>query len=354
MTHRLHSQGGPPSGPQGAAGVFPSEMRTCEMHTGGEPVRIVTAGYPDIPGDTILDKRRHAREHLDHLRRFLMHEPRGHADMYGVIPVEPDHPDADLAVLFCHNEGYSTMCGHATIAMARWAVDQGVVTPREPRTTVRIQCPCGLVTAHVQVKDGHAGMVHFESVGAFAPLLDAKLAVEGAGPVEVDIGYGGAFYAFAPAARFGLDVRTSPARTLVDGAWAVTCAAKAQLELDHPEHPDLAYLYGTILTDGTLGDERPSANVCVFADRQVDRSPTGSGVTARMAIQKARGQAEVGDERRFSSVTGSVFTGCIVEETRVGEHEAVTVLVGGRAHYTGAACFRAEEGDPLVGGFTVR
>ena len=334
--------------------AFPPEIRTCEMHTGGEPVRIVTAGYPDIPGDTILDKRRHAREHLDHLRRFLMHEPRGHADMYGVIPVEPDHPDADLAVLFCHNEGYSTMCGHATIAMARWAVDQGVVTPREPRTTVRIQCPCGLVTAHVQVKDGHAGMVHFESVGAFAPLLEAKLEVEGAGPVEVDIGYGGAFYAFAPAARFGLDVRTSPARTLVDAAWAVTCAAKAQLELDHPEHPDLAYLYGTILTDGTLGDGRPSANVCVFADRQVDRSPTGSGVTARMAIQKARGQAEVGDERRFSSVTGSVFTGCIVEETRVGEHEAVTVLVGGRAHYTGAACFRAEEGDPLAGGFTVR
>ena len=124
-------------------------------------------------------------------------------------------------------------------------------------------------------------MVHFESVSAFAPLLDAKVEVEGFGTVEVDIGYGGAFYAFAPASRFGLDVRTSPARTLVDAAWAVTCAAKAQLELDHPGHPDLAFLYGTILTDGTSGDDRPSANVCVFADRQVDRSPTGSGVTAR-------------------------------------------------------------------------
>ena len=333
---------------------FPREIRTCEMHTGGEPVRIVTAGYPDIPGDTILDKRRHAREHLDHLRRFLMHEPRGHADMYGVIRVAPDHPDADLAVLFCHNEGYSTMCGHATIAMARWAVDEGVVAPREPRTTVRIQCPCGLVTAHVHVRDGRAGLVHFESVGAFAPLIDAKVQVEGAGTVEVDIGYGGAFYAFVPAARFGLDVRKSPARSLVDAAWAVTCAAKAQLELDHPEHPDLAFLYGTILTDGTHGEDRPSANVCVFADRQVDRSPTGSGVTARMAIQKARGLAGVGDERRFSSVTGSVFTGCIVEETHVGGHEAVTVLVGGEAHYTGAARFRAEEGDRLAGGFTVR
>ena len=333
---------------------FPAEIRTCEMHTGGEPVRIVTSGYPPIPGETILAKRRYARERLDHLRRFLMHEPRGHNDMYGVIPVEPDHPDADLAVLFCHNEGYSTMCGHATIAVARWAVDEGVVPVAEGRTTVRIQCPCGLVTAHVLCRDGRAGMVHFESVGAFAPLLDATLDVDGAGKVVVDIGYGGAFYAFAPAKRFGLDVRTSPARALVDAAWAVTCAAKSQLELDHPAHADLGYLYGTILTDGGHGDGRPSANVCVFADRQVDRSPTGSGVTARMAIQRARGLAGVGDERRFSSVTGAVFTGCIVEETTVGEHDAVTVLVGGEAHYTGEACFRAEEGDALSGGFTVR
>ena len=334
--------------------VFPPEIRTCEMHTGGEPVRIVISGYPPVPGTTILDKRRYARERLDHLRRFLMHEPRGHNDMYGVIPVEPDDPEADLAVLFCHNEGYSTMCGHATIAMARWAVDSGAVAAREPRTTVRIQCPCGLVTAHVQCRAGRAGMVHFESVGAFAPLLDAVVEVEGSGKVEVDIGYGGAFYAFAPAARFGLDVRTSPARALVDAAWAVTCAAKSQLELDHPDHPDLAFLYGTILTDGGIGDDRPSANVCVFADRQVDRSPTGSGVTARMAIQKARGLAGVGDERRFSSVTGAVFTGCVIEETMVGDQEAVTVLVGGEAHYTGEACFRAEEEDPLRGGFTVR
>ncbi len=333
---------------------FPPEIRTCEMHTGGEPVRIVTSGYPPIPGDTILAKRRHAGERLDYLRRFLMHEPRGHNDMYGVIPVEPDDPEADLAVLFCHNEGYSTMCGHATIAVARWAVDRGLVPMREPRTTVRIQCPCGLVTAHVLCRDGRAGMVHFESVGAFAPLLDAELEVDGVGKVGVDIGYGGAFYAFVPAAHFGLDVRTSPARALVDAAWAVTCAAKSQLELDHPGHADLAFLYGTILTDGTHGEGRPSANVCVFADRQVDRSPTGSGVTARMAIQRARGLAGVGDERRFSSVTGAVFTGCIIEETVVGEHPAVTVLVGGEAHYTGEACFRVEEGDALRGGFTVR
>ncbi len=330
------------------------EIRTCEMHTGGEPVRIVTGGYPPVPGATILDKRRHAQRRLDHLRRFLMHEPRGHNEMYGVIPVEPDHPEADLAVLFCHNEGYSTMCGHATIAVARWAVDTGVVAAREPRTTVRIQCPCGLVVAHVHCPGGRAGAVHFESVPSFAPLLDATLQLDGAGRIAVDIGYGGAFYAFLPASRFGLDVRTSPARSLVDAAWAVTCAATAQLDLEHPEHEELSFLYGTILTDGGMGRDRPSANVCVFADRQVDRSPTGSGVTARMAIQRARGQAGVGEERRFSSVTGAVFSGSIVGETQVGEFDAVRVLVGGEAHYTGEARFRAEAGDPLRGGFSVR
>lgn len=332
------------------------------MHTGGEPVRIVTGGYPPVPGATILDKRRYAKEHLDHLRRFLMLEPRGHDDMYGVIPVRPDRPDADLAVLFCHNEGYSTMCGHATIAVARWAVDEGMVEPEGPAATVRVQCPCGLVVATVQIgDDGGTGRVHFDSVGAFAAHLDVPVEVDGAGPVAVDVGYGGAFYAIAPASRFGLEIGTSPVRELVDAAWAVTSAAKEQLDVSHPEHPELGFLYGTILTDGALGRGRPSANVCVFADRQVDRSPTGSGVTARVAVQIAKGEMVVGERRRFSSLTGSVFSAEAVggagEGGRAeagGTTAGVTVRVGGQAYYTGEARFRAEDGDPLAGGFSLR
>ncbi len=334
---------------------FPAEITTCEMHTGGEPVRIVTGGYPNIPGATILDKRRYARERLDHLRRFLMLEPRGHHDMYGAILVQPDDPAADLAVLFCHNDGYSTMCGHATIAVARWAVDKGLVRARPPMATVRLQCPCGLVEARVDVaEDGRAGDVAFDSVGAFAADLNAVVDVHGAGPVEVDVGYGGAFYAIVPAARFGLEVGVSPVSAVVDAAWSVTRAAKRQLELSHPEHADLGFLYGTILTDGASGEGEPSANVCVFADRQVDRSPTGSGVTARMAVQVAKGQAGPGAQRRFSSLTGAVFSARIVGETAVGGRSAVTVRVGGRACYTGEARFRAEDGDPLAGGFSLR
>ena len=326
------------------------DVSTIEMHTAGEPVRIVTSGYPDLPGDTILAKRRYAHDHLDHLRRLLMFEPRGHFDMYGVIPVSPDHPDADLAVLFMHNEGYSTMCGHATIALGRWAVDSGIVPAAEPVTEVRIQVPAGLVVARVAVTGGRAGGVHFESVPAFVAVADREVDVPGYGTVMVDVAYGGAFYSFAPAASFGLDVAGSPLHDLVDAAWAATRAVADQVPIAHPEEPDLAFLYGTILTDGADAfSERPTANVCVFADRQVDRSPTGSGVTARIAIQVARGLIGYGQTRRFTGPSGAEFTGRPLAPARVGDTQAVTVEVGGMAHYTGESTFTMEDDDPLPG-----
>ena len=330
-------------------------IETVEMHTGGEPVRIVASGYPPVRGDTILAKRRYAKEQLDHLRRLLMFEPRGHFDMYGVIPVEPDLPEADLAVLFMHNEGYSTMCGHAVIALGRWAVDSGRVKLRAPETPVAIQCPCGLVRARVAIEGGRPGAVRFESVPAFAFALDRTVEVPGAGAVTLDIGYGGAFYAFLPAARFGLDVRRSPTRDLVDAAAVVIEAVKRQVPLEHPDDPDLAFLYGTILTDGAdAWSEQPTANICVFAEREVDRSPTGSGVTARIALQHARGLIALGRERKFESVTGALFTGKALRETRAGRFPAVTVEVGGRAHYTGTARFTLEDGDDIGRGFLLK
>ncbi len=334
-------------------------IETVEMHTGGEPVRIVAAGYPPVEGSTILEKRRYARERLDELRRMLMFEPRGHADMYGVIPVEPDLPEADMAVLFMHNEGYSTMCGHAVIALGRYAVDRGIVTAAVPETEVRIQCPCGLVRARVEVEEGPAGplsgAVAFESVPAFAYALDAEVEVPGHGRLRLDIGYGGAFYAVVPAERLGLDVKRSPVAALVEAADRVTLAAKAQIPIEHPGDADLAFLYGTILSDGRDAlEEAATANVCVFAAREVDRSPTGSGVIARIALQAARGLIELGERRRFESLTGAIFTGRPLTRTRAGRFEAVTVEVAGRAHYTGSARFTREPDDLLGGGFLLR
>jgi proline racemase len=321
-------------------------VSTVEMHTGGEPTRIIVDGWPPLSAPTLLGKRRECLERHDHLRRGLMLEPRGHDGMYGALLVEPDHTDADLAVLFMHNEGYSTMCGHATIALARWAVESG----RVAGPVVRLQCPCGLVTAHVATD----GTVRFESVPSFAYVLDRIAPTRSWGPVTVDIAYGGAFYAFLPADSIGLDLRTSPMRSIVDAGEEIARAVAAAIPIDHPSEPDLAFLYGTILTDGGDGLGEPSRNVCIFAGRQVDRSPTGSGVSARMALQAARRRARPGDERRFASCTGAVFTGKVVREADpVGPRKSVIVEVGGIAHRTGEARFIFDERDPLREGFSL-
>ena len=318
-------------------------ISTVEMHTGGEPTRIIVDGWPKLLGKTLLDKRREAKQRFDHLRRGLMLEPRGHDGMYGALLVEPDHPEADLAVLFMHNEGYSTMCGHATIALARWAVESG----RVKGPVVRLQCPCGLVVASV----ADDGWVRFESVPSFVYALDRMAPTSTWGPVAVDIAYGGAFYAFLAADSIGLDLHRSPMRAIADAGEAIARAAAKAVPIDHPDEPDLAFLYGTILTDGQIS---PSRNVCIFAGRQIDRSPTGSGVSARLALQVARRQTKLGEERRFESCTGAVFTGKALREgPTVGPRKSVIVEVGGIAHITGEARFRFDDDDPLKDGFTL-
>lgn len=330
-------------------------LRVVDMHTGGEPLRIVTGGYPPIPAGTILEKRAYVRDNLDHLRKVLMFEPRGHADMYGALLVEPDLPGADLAVLFMHNEGYSTMCGHAIVALGRFAIDEGLVAPREPVTRVNIECPCGMVAADVEVANGKAGAVSFESVPAFLFAADRTIDVTGHGPIRFDIAYGGAFYTLADCRQFGLEFGRDPVRAFVDAATALTGRVQATTPIEHPDHADLGFLYGSILTDGGDGSaDRPTRNICVFADAQVDRSPTGSGVTARLAAMHAKGEVGLGEARLFESIVGSRFEGSVASITRAGAFDAVTARVSGRAYYSGRAEFMVEEDDPLGGGFLVR
>ncbi|MER8524410.1 proline racemase family protein [Mesorhizobium sp. M0814] len=330
-------------------------LTVVDMHTGGEPLRIVTGGYPDIPKGTILEKRAYVRDHLDHLRKILMFEPRGHYDMYGALLVEPDLPGADLAVLFMHNEGYSTMCGHAIVALGRYAVDERLVAPREPMTTVNIEAPCGLISAAVEVRDGKAGAVSFESVPAFLFAGDQRIELPGYGPVGFDIAYGGAFYALADCRQFGLEFGRNRVRDFVDAATALTDKLKAELPLSHPDHADLAFLYGTILTDGQDAfSDTPTKNICVFAEAEVDRSPTGSGVTARLAAMHAKGQIEIGRTRLFESIAGSRFSGAVVRTATAGPHDAIIARVGGRAYYSGRAELIAEDDDELGRGFLLR
>ena len=325
---------------------------TVDLHTAGEPVRIITGGYPELTGRTILDKRRDARARFDHIRTALMLEPRGHAGMYGVIPTAPCHPDADLAVLFTHNEGYSTMCGHATIAIGRWAVDAGRVAADNGRARFRLETPCGIVQVAVEPVAGDVPVVTFESVRAFASHLDHAVEVPGHGRVLLDIAFGGAYYAILPSSRLGLPFMTTPIETLVAAGVAITDAVRAAVAITHLDEPELGFLYGTILTDDEAPESlRPSYNLCIFAEGQIDRSPTGSGVTARMALDFARGQVAPGVGREFRGISGQGFLGAVAEAEGSGPGASVTVRVSGRAHYAGEARFIVEAADPLGFGF---
>ena len=181
-------------------------IRTIDMHTGGEPLRVILGGFPDIPGDTVLARRNYVRAHYDHLRKALMHEPRGHADMYGCLLIPPNDEGADFGILFLHNEGYSTMCGHATIAIGRLAVDMGWVNVSEPITTFKMDAPCGRLEVRVEVEDAKVKGVSFYGVPSFLVAENAEVEVPGLGTVPYDLAYGGAFYAYVDSTKLGLDL----------------------------------------------------------------------------------------------------------------------------------------------------
>ncbi len=326
-----------------------SRLKVVDMHTAGEPVRIVEHGFPDLRGATILEKRRDALERLDGLRKAMMLEPRGHGGMYGVIPTAACDPTADFAVLFTHQEGYSTMCGHATIAIGRWAVDAGRVKAVNGEASFRLETPCGVIGVEVTNQGADTPDVAFESVDSFASHLDLSVPVPGYDLIHCDIAFGGAYYAILPASRLGLSLMDTPMADLVAAAVAVTKAVRETIVISHPVERDLSFLYGTILTDDVeIGREAvPSYNLCVFAEGQIDRSPTGSGVTARLALAAAKGRMAVGGRCDIRGVSGQSFAGTLVHSS-----DGISrVRVAGRSFYTGRCEFVREPGDPFADGF---
>ena len=323
-----------------------------DLHAAGEPVRIVTGGAPPLSGTTLLDKRRDAMCRHDAVRRHLMLEPRGHADMYGVWPTEPDRSDCALAVLFMHNGGWSTMCGHATVALGRWIIDQGIVPATPPLTTFRLQCPCGPVEVRVETDAfGRTGNVSFDSVPAFAGPLDQSLEIDGRGSITVDIAYGGAYYAILPASHIGLDLYHSPFDELVAAGRSIIAAGRGQLDISHSGESDLGFLYGCIITDGNgPPGSAMTRNLCIFGDGQVDRSATGSGITARLALAHARGHLTPGIACEFAGLSGVAFSG---EIRRALTDDEVIVTVSGQGYYSGEGSLRVEPDDPLQAGFEV-
>jgi proline racemase len=338
-------------------------VETVDYHTAGEPFRIVTGGVEPPRGDTILDQRRDAAQRLDRVRELLVHEPRGHADMYGCFITTPENEGADLGVVFFHNAGYSTACGHGTIALATYALEAGLVALREPETELTIDVPSGRLPVVVEVENGRVGRVRFRNVPSFV-FAEGLTVSTTRGEVSADVSYGGAFYASVRAGDVGLAVEPAALPSLIDLGREVKRALEAEHEIVHPNEPELRDVYGVIFWQYE-GGEPPSStplgsaqltqrNVAIFADGEVDRSPCGSGTSARLALLDARGELPRGDPLRHLSVVGTEFEGRVVGEAEVAGRPAVVTEIAGRAHRTGRHEFVLDPEDELGTGFLLR
>ena len=333
------------------------QIKTIDMYTGGEPLRVIVSGFPELKGNSVLDYRRYCKENHDHLRTALLFEPRGHADMYGCILVPPNDKDGDFGILFLHNAGYSTMCGHAIIAIATLAVEMKWIQVKEGDNTLKIDAPCGRITAFANVRSQKVTGVRFHCVPSFVVGLNRTIEVESLGRVTYDLAYGGAFYAYVNMDKhnFGFDLSAKYYPQLIQTGMAIKHhIMKSDTGIAHPFEPDLSFLYGTIFIGDSINPGIDSRNVCVFADGEVDRCPTGSGVSGRMAIHKARKEIDFGETMTIESITGSVFKGAVVSEEDFGPFKAVIPEVQGTAHITGMHTFCIDPNDPMKNGFILR
>lgn len=323
-----------------------------DSHTGGEPFRVVIEGLPPIGGKSVIDMRSHAQESLDRYRKILTWEPRGHADMYGGWIGPPIRTDSDLSVLFVHNEGFSTMCGHGIIALGKVLVDTGLIEAHEPSTTLTIDTPAGQVRAVVDVENGTAGTVTFRNVESFVSELGSVVEVPDVGTVTYDLAFGGAFYAYVDASSLGLDL--DDAGLLIDVGRKIKQAVSSDREISHPLDAALSFLYGVIFTGTPANPSNRHRSVCIFADGELDRSPTGTGVSGSLAILVERGELSIGETIAVESILGSVFRGEAVARTEIGGIPAVIPEISGTAHLIGRSEFWVDPDDPLGDGFFLR
>lgn len=330
------------------------KITAIDAHTGGEPFRVIVDGFPELKGETILERRRFAKEHYDHLRTALMWEPRGHADMYGCILTPPVTSGADFGILFIHNEGFSTMCGHGIIGIATVVLETGMMPVVPPVTTITIDSPAGLITAFAGIEDGHVKNVSFRNVPSFVVELDAVVDVPGLGSVRYDLAFGGGYYAYVNAGDVGLTCSPENFRALIEKGMAIKRAVMHSRRIEHPFESDLGFLYGTIFIGPPADPGSHSRNVCIFAEGEVDRSPTGTGVSGRLAIHHRRSEIKMNESIVVESIIGSKFSGRVVEEVAFGPYVAIIPEVTGEAHITGRNELWINPADPLNDGFILR
>jgi proline racemase/trans-L-3-hydroxyproline dehydratase len=329
--------------------VYQHVFHTVDTHTAGEPTRVVVAGVPFLQG-TMAEKRRQLQEEYDSARTILMHEPRGHADMFGAIIMEPADPEADIGVVFMDTGGYLAMCGHGSIGVVVAALTTGLVPVDEPMTEVLMDTPAGLVRARVQVEDGQIGKVAVENVPAFLYRHGVEVETP-SGPVQLDISFGGNFFALVPAKSLGLEVKLAHLPELIEQGMAIRAAIDEQVEVVHPTQPHICTVDLVEIYQDLEGDEADCRNVVVFGEGQADRSPCGTGTSAKMAALYAEGRLDLQQTFVNESIIGTRFAGRLLREEQIGDRTIVVPEITGKAYVTGFQQFVVDPNDPLKFGF---
>lgn len=329
---------------------FNKMITTTDVHVAGEPLRIITSGFPEIKGKTQLERRAYCTKHLDHLRKVLMYEPRGHHGMYGCIMTPPAHPNSDFGVLFMHNEGWSTMCGHGIIAVITMGIETGMLEVTSNNQKFVIDSPAGKIIAYANCNDHEVDSVSFENVPSFVYKKALPVKVDNV-EFQVDIAFGGAFYAVVNCQDVGLKVNVEHLSELQKWGGKIKHEIESRMDVVHPLEHDLKGIYGVIFSDEPNDEKADLRNVTIFADEQVDRSPCGTGTCARLATLHDQGVVKEGESFIHESITNGQFVGEVLSVTKVGEYEAIIPKVTGQAYITGFHKFLVNPSDPLKKGF---
>lgn len=333
---------------------YERSLSTVELHTCGETFRLVTQGLPKIPGNTIVERRAWLQQNADQYRRAVMLEPRGHKDLYGGYLTEPVSENADFGVIFLNNMGYSPHCGHGVIALATAAVELGWVERSSPETRIGIDAPCGFIEAFVEWDGKKTGSVRFVNVPSFIFKRDVTVVTPTFGEVTGDIAYGGATYFYVDGHSHDIAIRETDVQKIMQFGYEIKTAVNAAMPVIHPEIPEFNDVYGVMIYGAPRHEGSTQANCCVYADRAIDRSPTGSGTAGRVAQMYLRGELSASETLINESIIGTVFKGHVLSETKVGEFDAVIPEISGNAYISGFANWIIDEEDPLAYGFLVQ
>jgi proline racemase len=326
-------------------------LTVVDLHTAGEPFRIVTSGFPAVHGRSMREKNAFVRRNFEHLRRMVLYEPRGRSTMCGAFLVEPTAPEADVGVVFIEPIGLVPMCGHGSIAIAKYLVETGRVKITEPVTRIKLDTHAGLVDLSVSVKDRRVGEITLRNIESFSYLRDGIVRTERFGKVKVDIAFGGSLYAIVSAKDVGVRIVPDEAAKMLEYGEILRKSIQEQIEMKHPKDPSLVKVLYVQFTGPPTHPKADMKNAVVVAPTGIDRSPCGTGTSARMADLFAKGKLKVGDEFVHESIIGTLFRGKVLAETSVGEYPAIIPEVTGNAYITGFQQLVVEPDDPIQKGF---